>query len=129
MSAAKHEYLVLSRGQWDASAPRAEVQKAIDRFYDWYEHNLKAGRMRPGSRLGPEGKSVSRQSITDGPFVETKELIGGYWFIVASSLDEAAALAGENPCMAYGLSYEVRPLEAERAAANAVNTETPDAWR
>jgi hypothetical protein len=129
MSTPKHEYLVLSRGQWDANASKADVQKAIDEFYVWYEKNLQAGRMKSGSRLANEGKIVSRQSITDGPFAETKELIGGYWFIVASSLEEAAALAAENPCMKFGLSYMVRPLEAERAEASAVNTETPAAWR
>lgn len=129
MSTPKQEFLVLSRGQWDANASKADVQKAIDEFYVWYENHLKAGRMKPGSRLANAGKIVSRQSITDGPFAETKELIGGYWFIVASSLEEAAALAAENPCMKFGLNYLIRPLEAERAEAGAVNSETPAAWR
>jgi hypothetical protein len=129
MSTPKHEYLVLSRGQWDANASKADVQKAIDEFYRWYEDNLKSGRMKPGSRLANDGKVVSRHSITDGPFAETKELIGGYWFIVASSLEEAAALAAENPCMKFGLNYLVRPLEAERAEATAVTSETPAPWR
>jgi hypothetical protein len=113
----------------DENASKHEVQRAIDRFYEWYERNLELGRMKPGSRLAKEGKVVSKASVTDGPFAETKELIGGFWFIVAGSLDEAAALAAENPCMAYGLTYEVRPLEAERAVATSVTNETPAAWR
>jgi hypothetical protein len=124
-----NEYLVISRGQWDERASKQELQRAIDGFYDWFERNEKLGRMRAGSRLANEGRIVSKQSVTDGPFAETKELIGGYWFIMAQSLDEAAALAAENPCMAFGLSYEIRPLEAARADANAVNNETPTAWR
>ena len=123
------EFLVLSRGQWEPSASRDEVQRAIDDFYKWFERNCELGRMKAGSRLANEGKVVSKFSVTDGPFVETKELIGGFWIIVARSLDEAAALAAENPCMAFGLSYEVRPLEAERAAANSIANETPPAWR
>ena len=123
------EYLVLSRGQWDPSASKQDVQMAIDGFYVWLERNLQQGRMRPGSRLAKEGKVVSRHGITDGPFAETKELIGGYWIIVASSLDEAAALAAENPCKAFGLQYEIRPLEAERASAAAIDNETPAEWR
>jgi hypothetical protein len=126
---AKNEYLVISRGKWDATASKQDVQRAIDAFYAWLDRNQKLGRMHGGSRLSNEGRVVSRAAVTDGPFVETKELIGGYWFIVAASLDEAAALAAENPCMAFGLSYEIRPLEAEKAVAGAVNNETPVEWR
>lgn len=42
--------------------------------------------------------------VIDGPFAEAKEVIGGYWFVVAGSLQEAAAVAAENPCLACGLS-------------------------
>jgi hypothetical protein len=125
----QHEYLVLSRGQWDEHASVSEVQRAIDKFYAWYEANVAAGRMKPGSRLAREGKLVSKASTTDGPFAEIKELVGGYWFIIASSLDEAAALAAENPCLAYGLSLEVRALDPQRATASAVTSETPSVWR
>jgi hypothetical protein len=127
--AAKKDYLVISRGQWDEGASKEEVQRAIDRFYQWYERNVQLGRMKAGSRLGNEGRVVSKRSVTDGPFAESKELIGGFWFIVAASLDEAAALAAENPCMAHGLSYEIRPLEAEKAVATSVTSETPARWR
>jgi len=85
--------------------------------------------MLRGSRLHAEGKVVSRRGFTDGPFAETKELVGGYWFIVASSLDEAAALAAENPCLAFGLTLEVRALDPARALATEPTNETPDAWR
>jgi hypothetical protein len=125
----QHEYLVLSRGQWDERAPRHEVQGAINRFYAWYERHVAAGRMKPGSRLGSHGKRVSKESTTDGPFAETKELVGGYWFIVAASLEEAAALAAENPCLAFGLTLEIRPLDSERATASSITSETPRAWR
>jgi hypothetical protein len=124
-SAALSDYLVLSRGQWDADKSPQEIQGAIDAFYQWYERNLQEGRMKPGQRLAREGKRVSKQSVIDGPFTETKEVIGGYWFIVAASLDEAAALAAQNPCMACGLRYEVRPVELERASAFKVASETP----
>ena len=125
----QNEYLLISMGQWDESASMAEIQEAIDRFYVWYEKGLSEGTFKKGSRLGNEGKRVSRRGITDGPFAEAKELIGGYWFIVASSLAEAARIAADNPCMKYGLSCEVRPLESERARAAAVTSETPAAWR
>ena len=81
--------------------------------------------MRRGQRLGHVGKTVSRTMVTDEPFGEAKELLGGYWFIVASSLDEAAALAAQNPSMQCGLFYEIRPVDPEKAMAFARTTETP----
>jgi hypothetical protein len=83
------------------------------------------GKMRAGQRLARPGKLVSKLAVTDGPFSEGKEVIGGYWFIVASSLDEAAQLAAQNPCLAYGLSYEIRPIETIRASAFNLTAETP----
>lgn len=124
-----NEYLVLSRGQWDENASPDDIQRAIDAFYVWYERSLEEGVMKPGSRLSQEGRVVSRSSIKDGPFAETKELVGGFWFIVASSLEEAAAIAAQNPCLAYGLSLELRPLEAARAKASDLTNETPASWR
>ncbi|WP_027484386.1 YciI family protein [Rhodanobacter sp. OR87] len=119
------EYLVLSRGQWDRDAAREDIQAAIDRFYAWHDRLVAEGRMRAGQRLAREGKLVSRQAITDGPFTEAREIVGGYWTILARSLDEAAAIAAENPCLAYGLAFEVRPIEPVRASAYALTNETP----
>lgn len=119
------EYLVISRGQWDKEASAQDIQSAIDAFYVWHAGLVEAGKMKAGQRLAREGKLVSRQAVTDGPYAEAKEVIGGYWFIVAGSLDEAAQLAAGNPCLAYGLVYEIRPIEAVRASAFALTSETP----
>jgi hypothetical protein len=120
------DYLVLSRGQWDKSASQADIESAIEKFYRWYEQNLNSGRMKPGSRLGTEVAMVSKSGIvTDGPFGEAKEIVGGYWFIVARNLREAAEIAAQNPCAQYGLHFEIRPLEAARASAYDLTNETP----
>jgi hypothetical protein len=119
------EYLVISRGQWDKDASREKIQDAIDRFYVWHERLVAAGKMKPGQRLAREGKIVSKHAVTDGPFIESKELVGGYWFILARSLEEATAIAAENPCLACGLVFEIRPIEPVRASADAVTCETP----
>lgn len=123
------EFLVLSRGQWDKDLPPERIQAAIDEFYQWLEGKVEAGQMRPGQRLGTGGRTVARTGHTDGPFGETKELIGGYWFIRARSLEEAAEIAAGNPCLACGLFYEIRPLELTRASAYAVTNETPRAGK
>ena len=113
----KNEYLVISRGQWDEDKSPQQIQQAIDDFYTWRDRLVGEGRMKSGQRLARPARMVSRQGVTDGPFAEAKEIIGGYWFFIAGSLDEAAALAAQNPCLACGLSYEVRPIEPERASA------------
>jgi hypothetical protein len=120
-----HEYLVLSRGQWDTDKTAEEVQAAIDAFYVWYERLVAEGRFARGHRLTREGKVVTRQRIADGPFAEAKELVGGYWIVRAPSLDAAAELMSHNPTIACGLAMEVRPLEARRASAYDVTNETP----
>lgn len=119
------EYLVISRGKWDADKSPERIQQAIDDFYVWHDKLVAEGKMRSGQRLAVEGKVVSRTGTTDGPFVETKEVIGGYWFFLADSLEEAAALAAQNPCLACGLTMEIRPIEPERASAFKVTNETP----
>ena len=119
------DYLILSRGQWDRDASPEAIQDAIDRFYAWYDRLVSEGRIGPGHRLAREGKVVSRQATTDGPFAEAKEVVGGYWFIRAHSLEEAARIAAENPCLAYGLVCEVRALDLTRASAYVPASETP----
>ena len=123
------EYLVISRGQWDKDVSREEIQNAIDQFYVWLGRLVDEGKMKTGQRLASTGKTVSRKSVTDGPFGETKEVIGGYWFIVAGSLEEAAQIAAGNPCLKCGLFYEIRPIDPERASAFTVTTETPSEQR
>lgn len=126
MNDQRSEYLVLSRGQWDENASKEDIEAAIHKFYAWYERNLKEDRMKPGSRLSTRNAIVSKTGVvTDAPFSEAKEVVGGYWFIVARSLREAAELAAQNPCAQYGLTYEIRPLEAERASAYNITNETP----
>lgn len=120
------EYLVISRGKWDASAEPQQIQQAIDAFYVWIERHVDAGRMKHGQRLAKEAKLVGKQAIIDGPFTEAKEVIGGYWFILAGSLEEAATLASGNPCLEYGLSYEIRPIDPVKASAFVSSSETPD---
>jgi hypothetical protein len=120
---------VISRGQWDKDLSREEIQNAIDQFYVWLGRLVDEGKMKPGQRLASEGKTVSRKVVTDGPYGEAKEVIGGYWFIVAGSLEEAAQIAAGNPCLNCGLFFEIRPIDPERASAFTVTTETPSEHR
>jgi hypothetical protein len=119
------EFLVLSRGRWDADKSPEQIQEVIEAFYAWHEGLVKAGKAKPGQRLAVERKFVSKWGITDGPFSESKEVIGGYWFFFARNLEEAVALAAQNPTIACGLSFEVGPIERQRANAYTPANETP----
>lgn len=120
-----NEYLLLSRGRWDADKSNHEIQAAIDAFYAWHARLVAEGRFRPGQRLTREAKLVTRNGILDGPYAEAKEVIGGYWFVLAESLEEAARIVAGNPCLACGLTFEIRPIEPEKASAWREGNETP----
>jgi hypothetical protein len=123
---APSEFLVISRGQWDEGLSPERIQTAIDHFYDWLDQLVAKGKMRKGQRLANQGKTVSRRhTVTDGPFGETKEVIGGYWFITAGSLEEAAELASTSPTLDCGIFYEIRPVDPERCTAFTITAETP----
>lgn len=123
------EYLLLSRGQWDAGKSQEEIQSAIDAFYGWHERLVAQGKFRHGQRLAKEAKLVTRTGVIDGPFAEAKEVVGGYWFVLADSLEEAARIAADNPCLACGLAFEIRPIEAAKASAYRESNETPGTAR
>lgn len=120
------EFLVLSRGKWDKEATPEQIQATIDAFYLWLDQQVAAGKMKTGQRLSAEGRTVSKRLVTDGPFGEAKEVIGGYWFVLARSLDEAAALMRTSPTLQLGLFFELRPIEAARACATRRSNETPE---
>ena len=121
----QRDYLVISRGQWDTASSVEDIQAAIDEFYIWIQRCINEGTMRMGSRLDIEGATVTRSGIVmDGPYGEAKEVIGGYWIIVASSLAEASELAAMNPCIHHGIFYEIRLMDPDCAAANKKTVET-----
>jgi len=108
----KSEYLVLSRGtSWHKILTPEEIERMSAQFTAWFERLSNEGKIENGHRLAQEGKIVvSRNTVTDGPFAESKEAIGGYWFIRADSLEEAVEIAKGNPCLDYGGTVEVRPI-------------------
>jgi hypothetical protein len=110
------EYLVISRGHWDKTLSRPQIQSAIEQFYTWLDRWVSEGKMKRGQRLTYEGKTVGRQNVTtDGPFGESKEVVGGFWTILARNLDEAAKIAGGNPLLDCGLFLEIRPIDPQLA--------------
>jgi hypothetical protein len=73
------------------------------------------GKAVAGQPLERKGKIVSGKDriVSDGPFTEAKEAIGGYFLLDVATLDEAVAIAKECPGLPYGVRVEVRPVAGE----------------
>jgi hypothetical protein len=85
----------------------------------WAEYSnglVTAGKMRGGERLRPSASATTvrlnggERLLSDGPYAETKEQLGGYFVVEASNLDEAVELASTMPHLQDGGSVEVRPI-------------------
>ena len=88
-------------------------QQMIQKWQTWITEGLRKGWMLDaGDALKKEGRVVSaRKVISDGPFIEVKEMVGGFSIVQADTLEAAAGLAQGCPILLRGGSVEVRPLQ------------------
>jgi hypothetical protein len=107
------EYLILiyeDENSYATATPDVfqEVMEAHNRFAQ--QVGEKGGKLVAGNALQPTSTATTIRSdvVTDGPFVETKEALGGYYLVEAADLDEAIELAKQVPVLKGGL--EVRPI-------------------
>jgi hypothetical protein len=88
-----------------------EMQQYMEKWRAWITEGMTKGWMLdPGDALNEEGKVVTAKVVTDGPFVESKEVLGGYSVIQADTIEAAAKLAKGCPGLLVGGSVEVRPM-------------------
>jgi hypothetical protein len=107
-----NEYLYVYRGGRPPSSPQ-DAQAVMQRWITWLQDLAKRGHIKDqGQPLEPAGKVVNGQpgSISDGPYAEAKDLVGGFSIVLAKDLDEAAALTKGCPILDGGGSVEVRPV-------------------
>ncbi len=87
-----------------------EMQEVMAAWGAWFD-KMGDAIIDGGDGLMPEGKTVAADgAVTDGPFMEGKELLGGYSVVQADSLDEAVEMAQGCPIRATGGSIEIRQL-------------------
>ena len=91
-----------------------QMQKVMKQWQDWIGGLAAQNKLvNVGNRLSSEGRVVKPENIvTNGPYVELAEAIGGYTIINAASLDEAAELAKDCPILYVGGNVEVRTIVA-----------------
>ena len=88
------------------------LQTSMQKWMDWIGGIAAEGKLLDrGSRLSDEGNVVRpAKLVTDGPYIETKETIGGFIMVQTESLDEATEIAKGCPILAAGGNVEVRPI-------------------
>src|SRR3954451_19131403 len=101
-------------------------QDLVTRWNGWYDELASQGKAVEGQPLAESRRVVSGSQgarVTDGPFAETKEAIGGYVKLMVPTLEEATAIARTHPGLAYGLIIEVRQM-ASGCHLGVIGTET-----
>jgi predicted enzyme related to lactoylglutathione lyase len=109
------EYILFFRNTgWHKELSPEQIEQNIGRFTAWFEHLNETGKFKSGGPLGFVGNTlISKTDVVDGPFVEVKEAIAGYFIIQAANLAEALEIAKGCPGLDYGQTVEVRPIVAE----------------
>src|SRR5687768_11654198 len=110
-------YVLLFRGaEWHKQLSLEEIQAVVNESRVWIEGLAAQGKIKGGMVLAREGATVSgreRRVVSDGPFAETKEAIGGTLLLDVETLEEAIAIARPSPSLNYGTTIDVRPVGSE----------------
>jgi hypothetical protein len=125
------QYMLLiysNEKDWDKQTPEqmGEVMNAYNAFT---ESIVKSGNYKAGEALQPTATATTvrvrngKPQITDGPFAETREQLGGFYWIEAKDLDQALQIAARIPSALVG-SIEVRPIMVFEKPSAAVAAES-----
>ena len=100
--------------KWKAMSPE-DMQKAIQKFFAWREKVCSQGVLLGSHKLADDPGRVMRGKgqvrVTDGPYSETKEVLGGYFLIEAPDYNAAVDLARDCPALEYNGTIEVREVD------------------
>jgi hypothetical protein len=93
-----------------------QMQKVIEKYVAWGKRLREKGIMRGGEKLTDEPGKVMRAAngqvrVTDGPYSESKEVLGGYYMLEADSYEQAVEFAKDCPQLEYGGTIEVREID------------------
>lgn len=105
--------LLFKGANWHTRLSPEQIQQTMLRWQAWYEALEQRGSIKNADPLERAGRIVAAEktrAIVDGPFVESKESVGGYFIVEVPDLDAAVALAKACPALEHGLTIEVRPV-------------------
>jgi hypothetical protein len=111
----KYLLLICDDDQRRAKESEADRKQLMDQYLQFMNKYRASGHILGGNQLQPAVTATSvrvrdgKPLVTDGPFAETREQLGGFFLVEAKDLDEAIAIAAEIPSAKMG-TIEVRPL-------------------
>lgn len=110
-------YMLLLHDRTDGFAAMSpeEMQQVIQKYMAWGDRLRTEGILRDGQKLTDEPGRVIRSHngpprVTDGPYSETKEVLGGFYVVAADNYDKAVEVAVTCPHVEYGGTIEVRQI-------------------
>jgi hypothetical protein len=105
-------YLYIFRGGADQTRSPQQMQDNMAKWGEWIGQLARNGHSKGGEPLAPGGRVLAgkKKAVIDGPFGETKDLVGGYLIVTAPSLDVATELARGCPIFEDDGSVEVREI-------------------
>ena len=108
------DYMMLFLGAdyGDLGLSPEQIQERMGKWFAWGDKMGQAGILKGGEALHAEGKRVSGPDrvVSDGPFVESKELIGGYYIVSAKNHEEVVKIAQDYPDYDLGGAVEIREI-------------------
>ena len=109
--------LLSSSSEWYKQLSAEELQKVVSDNKAWVERLVARGIVKGGQALARESATVlgnnKRTVVSDGPFAESKEVIGGTLLLDVATMEEAIAIAKACPSLRYNTNIEVRPISDE----------------
>ncbi len=121
--------IYMDESQMDARTP--EQARDTMALWDAYTTEVRdAGAFVAGEGLQPTATAATvrgedgKPRVTDGPFAETKEQLGGFYMVECKDIDEAIEWAGKIPAIGFGGSVEVRPVMDYEAAGSTQHADT-----
>ena len=109
--------MLIFRGtDWYKGLSPEEMQQVGDKWMSWFKGLMADGRAVAGNPLEHEGKIVSGKGgrvVSDGPYAESKETIGGYFLLKVKTMEDAIAIAKNCPGLPYDIRVEVRQVAGE----------------
>jgi hypothetical protein len=106
------KFIFLFRGGMGDSRSPEDMQAEMQQWFNWIDGLRKKGIYVGGDPLERTGKQLAgkKKTITDGPFIESKEMVSGYVMITAKDIDEAVEISKSCPIFEYDGHLEVRPV-------------------
>jgi len=104
--------MLIFRGGSDAmQMSPEESQQHMQKWFAWVGELQEKGIYTAGEALLPTGKTVGKGNVvTDGPFAESKEMVGGFFIVKANSIEDAIGIAKSCPDLPLGGTVEVRDV-------------------